>query len=917
MLPELAAGLALEAARIREAFSSRTARKLERLRGQHAESFGGAWGEEQWADVCAQTLTWFEFTAALARRGRIDPGGFRWIISQEAPLWKVILQILGAELAKGAKRGARQDRGLLVERFASDKGRPSVATLFEAFLAACSSRQRARHGAFFTPPEVAQRLVAMVDSAVCTELGCPLGLADTTPWSNKHRPAAKGRFVRILDPAVGAGVFLVEAIERIHRTLDAAWRSEGRSSAEILRCWNRYVPKLLLPRLFGLELSPAACLAAHLEVGQKLAETGYRFRHPANVQIFAGNTLAQEDDGYTGGLPMTVIIGNPPFAALSPDRSSWMAKLLKGVAPGGQKVASYYDVDGNPLGERKQWLHDAYVQFLRYAQWRIERAGNGVVGLVTNHSFLDNPTFRGVRSALMQTFTRIEVVDLHGNRKKRETPADGGRDENVFNIEQGVVLSVLSRSRSRLPGGTFHETVPSGCQGNCSIGAPTEDPARQTGPTLLRADVWGTREEKKRVLGSGETLAFQPLSPSPPFYFFTVRNESLRREYERGWRLTEAMPVHVAAPVTARDGLVIAFTRKELLQRIAAFRDPAMDDETIRQRFFGPPRSHRYPRGDTRGWKLAEARQLLAGRRHWMAPARTCLYRPFDRRWIYWSEAMVDWPRREIMRGLEAPGNLALVARRQMPPTEPCSYFWITDEITLDGVIRSDNRGGETIFPLHAQGRQPNFAPDFFAAAAALTTLPANKSLAATMLRYVYALFYAPSYRLRFAEHLRIDFPRVFLPKDAALFFALAQRGEELIGLHLDGSRRKGVRSLFRREPAANGKLCRPKKTPDPLSAGVAPGFPRYEDGAVWINPQTRLPSVPEAAWEWRVGGHQVCRKWLKDRKGRLLSKDEVATYGHIVTAATETQRLASEIDVAIDGHGGWPKAFVGRPSSS
>src|SRR5690606_2905883 len=245
--------------------------------------------------------------------------------------------------------------------------------------------------------------------------------------------------------------------------------------------------------------------------------------------------------------------------------------------------------------------------------------------------------------------TRIEIVDLHGNRKKREQAPSGQRDENVFDIEQGVALSVFCRA-----------------------------PGQQS--SVSYTDLWGTREDKQRLLAdtSGESLTFAPLHPTPPFYFFVPRDESHRTEYERGWRLPEIMPVCVAAPVTARDRLVVAFTRKELLERIAEFRALSIPDSVIRERYSGRPRTARYAPGDARGWKLAEARRQLAQQRNWKSEARTCLYRPFDRRWIYWSEAMIDWPRRDVMRHLEEPGNLALIARRQMPPTEPCSYFWVT-----------------------------------------------------------------------------------------------------------------------------------------------------------------------------------------------------------------------------------------------
>jgi hypothetical protein len=880
--------LADEAHSLRSRLLAQGGAIFQHVRSRYEVLICGGVDEELWADLCAQTLVWFQVTTELLERGIISRRGFRWILSHESSFWQQILRNLGALqkdapsisplLCKSHPSASEQIQRWLKE--SSDSGGiVRFSILFEQFLAACHPLRRKRHGAFYTPPEVAGYVVQRVDASLRSEFALPEGLADAATWGSlglsTHPPNEP--FVRILDPAAGAGVFLVAAVERIHQT----WQ-EG-----VGRClptdsarrggWNEYVTRQLLPRLFGLELSPAACLAATLEIAHQLEQTGYEFHDAPPLQLFTANTLAQADDGCTAGTPMTVIVGNPPFAALSQNRSAWIERLLKGEASDGRPVASYFEVNGQPLAERKHWLHDDYVKFLRYAQWRIESAGCGVVGFVTNHGYLDNPTFRGVRRQLMQAFPHIEVLDLHGNRKKRETAPNGAADENVFQIEQGVALSLLCRPPQM-----------------ATKGSPPQ------GSRVLHGDVWGTRAEKCEQLLSarGKRVSLAPLAPTPPFYFFAPREETHREEYEQGWRLTEAMPVYVAAPVTARDGLVVAFTRDELLSRMAEFRDLSISDETIRQRYFPAARTPRYPPGDTRGWKLAAARRRLAACDDWKSAARVCLYRPFDPRWIYWSETMIDWPRRAIMRHLETPGNVALIARRQMPPTEPCRYFFLTHNITLDGVIRSDNRGGESIFPLflreEVQTSAParvNLAPEFVAAFPTLASGESCEAAAVRIFHYLYALVHAPSYRTRFAEHLRIDFPRVFAPRRESLFFTMSELGKQLAALHGPA------------ETSVGGNTA----------AFVAAGFPKFANERVYLNPEFSVPEVSRVAWEWRVGGHHVCRKWLKDRKGRTLTEADLAAYRQVVAAATNTPSLAEEIDRTIEAHGGWPAAFVGR----
>ncbi|MCA9271349.1 MAG: hypothetical protein KDA41_22855, partial [Planctomycetales bacterium] len=329
------------------------------------------------------------------------------------------------------------------------------------------------------------------------------------------------------------------------------------------------------------------------------------------------------------------MIGNPPYRGVSASEHEWIARLLQGIGPAGEERASYYHVDGRPLGERKHWLRDDYVKFLRLAQYHVERCGAGAVAMVLNRGFLDNPTFRGMRAGLMQTFSQIDVVDLGGNIKSGHAPRE---DESVFATAQGMSLLIARRGRN-------------------DNGAA---------PTVRHAVLQGARADKLRRLEPDQPpLDLAPVEPQPPLYLFCPHDAARDDEYAAGFRLPEIMPVNSTAVVTARDKAVIAFDRAELESRLAEFADPLVADDALRAKYFARQRSVKYAAGDTRGWKLTAARAKLQALPDRAALVQTCLYRPFDERPIAWAPWLIDWPREEVARHFQRP-NLALVCRRQM-----------------------------------------------------------------------------------------------------------------------------------------------------------------------------------------------------------------------------------------------------------
>ncbi|UUO05756.1 N-6 DNA methylase [Blastopirellula sp. J2-11] len=733
-------------------------------------------------------------------------------------------------------------------------GLPVLGDNFESRLAKSDDSLRRRHGVYYTPPEVAAAMIQAVDHGFKSQFGLPLGLADDSRRQETNAP-----LVSILDPACGDGVFLEAAVRQIYQNYLAAGNE---------RDWPAAVHQAVLPRLFGCELFPEAAEDAKRRLLQFLGETGVTDVAAEEVQIRIGDALAEstwsDDDHFS------VIVGNPPYSAAAVSHGDWIKSLMTGS---GEPSRNYYQVAGAPLREKKLWLHDDYVQFFRLAQRHLDRSGVGILAFLTNHGYLDNPTFRGMRWELLRGFDRIHLVDLHGNVKKREKSEADPDDENVFAIEQGVAIGLFAKT---------------GVQSEFA--------------TVQRGDLWGTRAAKlERLAGQPfEEIATDEITLSAPYYFFMKRDEARTSEYERGLPILELFAKYASAVVTARDKIVIDTDRERLLERIRQFRDVHLTDDEIRAYYFSRSRGAKYPAGDTRSWKLADARESLRADEQWRERPLRALYRPFDYRWIYWTPEMIDWPRREIMGSLHHTDAIALIVRRQMPTGQECNYFGVTDAITLDGVLRSDNRGNESILPLAISG-QINLCLQRLEVHlqrwnATWSDVSCDQDCTITppsVAALLYALFHATSYRERYADQLRIEYPRLFFPQTWSLAKQLTQLGQRLIDAHL--------------------LRIKPSHEQEATHYEIGRGYPKYIDGQIFVSPHQAIAEVSLDVWKTRFGVHQVLEKWLKDRRGQRLAPANAATYRQIIAAVQWTIQTRREIDAALEDSGGWAAAMVDR----
>jgi predicted helicase len=695
--------------------------------------------------------------------------------------------------------------------------------------------------------------------------------------------------VQILDPATGTGTFLAKAVQLISDRVKV--RAPGK--------WSGYVEQELLPRLHGFELLMASYAMCHMKLDMMLTETGYKpSANPPRLSVWLTNALepperevrdlffqplAEEARGASEvkrQTPIMCVIGNPPYSSSSQNTGAWITDLIE----------DYKYTAGEHFREVKHWLHDDYVKFLRMAEEAICRTGSGVVAMITNHGFLENPTFRGMRFHLLETFDRIYILDLHGNTTKGETPPEGVHDTNVFDIQQGVSVAVFVRTSDKAA--RRKRGV------NNKIGLAE----------LFHAELWGSRKAKgeqlfQREIGGPEWTKLEVVGP---YYFFVPKDFRLQGAYSKGFSLVELMQQRVTGVITARDGLAVDFDNQTELRKLQRFVDPSRQDADVRAEFFG--RRSGPAAGDSRGWKLADARQKLA-EENLSALLKPVDYRPFDRRSIAYTPLLVDWGREEFMRHMTERPNIALVTCRQ-GVGETWDNVFVSDTLGDDSYISNRSRERGYFFHLYLiSGRDLldsagtiNFDPKLYAAICKAGGIdPADRAAPGHDFRaaigdarpsevkvfdYIYGVLHSPDYRAIFAEFLKIDFPRIPFPSTPEVFRRINEKGEQLRRLHLI-------------EPAAVGETSYPYQGDgDDI---VANGYPKFDKGKVLINEEQYFAGVGELAWNLRIGGYQPAQKWLKDRRGRALSWSDIGHYQRMVKILTETGRIMGEIELPID----------------
>ncbi|MGE0084325.1 MAG: type ISP restriction/modification enzyme [Desulfococcaceae bacterium] len=709
---------------------------------------------------------------------------------------------------------------------------------YEDFLAEYDKKLRKSKGVYYTPPQVVNFIVRSVNGLLKEVFHLPEGLAN-------HEK------VTVLDFAAGTGTFLLEVIRQIFKDYPDAGEKE------------LIIRDHILKNLYGFEYLIAPYTIAHLKLSQFLKDHGYDLNENERLQIFLTNTLEPADRQISIPLlpalseetkqaqiikdqPVLVIMGNPPYSYESKNKGEWISA----------KIKDYYMVDGKKLDERNpKGLQDDYVKFIRFAQDKMEQVTEGIVAIITNHSFLDNPTFRGMRQSLMNTFHQLYFIDLHGNAKKKEKTPQRGKDENVFDIEQGVAISIMVK-KPGLEKKVYH------------------------------ADFWGTRENKYRLCLEKDlnSVKKSELKPNSPCYLFQYRDETLRKHYENGQIITEIFNKTGVGVATSRDTLTIHYSKEEVLTTIKKF--AKLECEEARKIFaIGE---------DAKDWKIELAQKDLLETNFDNNKVIEYLYRPFDKRHTYYTGKIRGFhsrPRKEIMGHLLHPNYAIFIGRQgQAIGESDWNLIFCGNGIEDYNLFR---RGNNACIPLYLYEnstdifakngvfvKTENFTKNF---RQFIDDLHQKQYAPENILGYIYAVLYSPGYRRKYAEFLKTDFPRIPFVNDIKIFEKLSALGWDLIQAHLLNT--VPEYSIGEYKGKGDHRVVKPEYRKNT----------EYE--RVHINADQYFDNVPENVWQFQIGGYQVLAKYLKDRKKRILTLAEVRNLKNIIRVLAFSIEQMHKID--------------------
>ena len=791
---------------------------------------------------------------------------------------------------------------------------------YETFLSEYDPKLREINGVWYTPQAAVQFIVRATDHALKNHLDIPQGLRDNSKTTIKIQvPAAKqtkggGRKtvsadkeihrLQILDPATGTGTFLAEIIRHIHQSYAA---QQG--------LWQSYAEQDLIPRLNGFELMMASYAVAHLKLDLVLQETGYRQpEKPRRFNVFLADSLeehhpdtntlfaqwlaaeANEANAVKRDTPVMVVLGNPPYYGESQNKGAWIMDLM-------EDYKQEPDGSGRLKERNSKWLNNDYIKFIRAAQHYIAKNGSGILAFINSNSYLDGLIHRGMRHNLIQTYDHIYILNLHGNSKKKETAPDGGKDDNVFDITEGVCINLFIKTPGKKK--------------------------KDTSAQIHYCDLYGRRQDKYAFLQHEtlDSIPWQTLVPQAPDYFFVPQqaDSQTRQDWHKGIELDKLFPVNSVGIVTARDHLTITDSREEMRRVLDEFSQMPAEQA----------RTHFNLGKDVRDWSVAAAQKDVLDNDDDSRIVPVC-YRPFDTRYTFFtgnSKGFHCMPRGKVMRHLSGKENIGLIVGRQgqVVGNMPWNLSFVISNQIIDFNVYY--RGGGQIFPLYLyseQGslnngfiRRPNIdpaplhtlctqtglayrpAPDAEAQTQPQGSLKTSKTKTdsagpnaadsftpETLLDYIYAVLHSPAYRRRYAEFLKSGFPRIPNPENRNEFLRLAAIGSELRQWHTLQHPKADIACFITAfdSPEPDMQVDKPRYTPDSDTP---------ETGSVYWNKTTCIRKVPAAAWQFHIGGYQPAQKWLKDRKGKTLTAADIEHYQKIILALTRTAELMQQIDEA------------------
>lgn len=719
-----------------------------------------------------------------------------------------------------------------------------IIHFYEDFLKEYDHGLRKKMGAYYTPVAVVNFIIRAVDDILKNEFSLSQGLADTSKIERQViQQGTKAKEVlhkvQILDPAVGTATFLNEIIKFIFQKFKG---QEG--------VWKNYVEKELLSRLYGFELMMAPYTIAHLKLAMTLKETGID-HFEKRLGVYLTNTLEEgiktQDTLFGIGFgesiaeesrqaaeiksnkPIMIILGNPPYSGISSNETNYANNLINKykVEPGGRIK----------LKERKHWLNDDYVKFIGFAEKMISETGEGILAMITNNGYIDNPTFRGMRWHLAKTFDKIYVYDLHGNVNKHEVAPGGGKDENVFDIMQGVgiVLAIKTDKKNK---GELGE--------------------------IYHADLYGSRKYKFDELSA--TPKWQKLKLDSKMVYFVPKNTQGQDEYEKGFSVEELFLHSVTGIVTMGDNFIINESKEVIAERVQKLARGEYTELQLNQEF-GLGKNYAKFVIDNHTKIQFDSSKLVR-----------INYRPFDNLWTYFDNRVIWRWRENVMRHLIGHQNISLVIPRQAI-TNNYSHVQVSRFI-VDAREQYSNKGIPLQIPLYLYHEDGTKTSNLRREVVSEIEKRIGKTLPEDIFDYIYAVLHSQAYREKYKEFLKIDFPRVPYPRDKNSFNALVELGGRLRKLHLMED--PDIESLITTYSVVGENMVEKVE---------------YSADKVFINDSQYFGNVSKEAWNFYVGGYQPAQKWLKDRKGRRLTYDDIIYYQKIVKVLIQTEQLMIKID--------------------
>lgn len=615
-----------------------------------------------------------------------------------------------------------------------------IIHFYENFLSAYDPKLRKSRGVWYTPQAVVNFIVRSVDELLQTEFGLPMGLADTSKiklersidqskdkryTDNKKKEFREFHKVQILDPATGTGTFLAETVSRIYE------KFKGQTGM-----WQGYVEDHLIPRLNGFELLMASYTMAHIKLDMLLTETGYVPQNNERLRVYLTNSLeehhpdtgtlwsqflareANEANGIKRDTPVMVVMGNPPYSGESSNKGEWILNLME-------------DYKREPdtklrLQERNsKWLNDDYCKFIRLGQHFVERNSEGVLAYINNHSFIDNPTFRGMRWNLMKSFDKIYIIDLHGNSKKKEVCPDGSKDENVFDIQQGVSINIFVKTGKKVANELAE---------------------------VYHCDLYGKRQDKYNFLieNNLSSVPFVKLEPSTPEYFFVPKDYGAKDEYDKGFFLEDLIKINSMGITSGDDKHLVHFSKQDF----------EIDCTTIKP--------YLYRIFDERFIDYDESR---------LARSRKKIMSNFDMNDNY-GMLCLKGVRNDLTSKVFITQNYS--DKSTVSTLDNCYVFPLylyPEQADLLGDNKRIPNLDPKIVEKFAKAIKLVFEPE--------KSDSADHFAPIDLLDYIYAVLHSPAYREKYKEFLKIDFPRVPYPASAEEFRRLATLGSEVRRVHL------------------------------------------------------------------------------------------------------------------------------------